>query len=155
MVTITPPKSKENTVTTITSSQQIGPQIGERCDDIEADIVTPGAISSQNTRRRDGNIVAQENTVTNASRLAQIRRDGCDDSDDISPTPMGGQYHVFQCLGMTTEEAIAIWAKQGRPVIHLGPGENCPDLAKLLAQRVIKSQHLSAIREWLRKHQRR
>jgi hypothetical protein len=73
-------------------------------------------------------------------------------SDDISPTPMGGQYHVFQCLGMTTEKAIAIWDKQGRPVIHLGPGENCSDLAKLLNQREVKTEHMSAIREWLEKY---
>ena len=76
-------------------------------------------------------------------------------SDDISPTPMGGQYHVFQCLGMTTEKAIAIWDKRGRSVIHLGPGENCHDLAKLLEQKDIKSVHLSAIREWLEKHRGR
>jgi len=152
MVTITPPKSKENTVTTITSSQQIGPQIGERCDDIEADIVTRGAISSQNTRQRDGNIVTQENIVTNAFYLSQIRRDGCDDSDDISPTLTGAQRDIIQYLGMTTEKVLAIWDKQGKPVIHLGPSENCHDLAKLLEQGDIKSEHLSAIREWLEKY---
>jgi hypothetical protein len=54
---------------------------------------------------------------------------------------------------MTKEQAIAIWDKQGRPVIHLGPGENCHDLAKLLEQRDIKPQHLAAIREWLEKRE--
>lgn len=107
---------------------------------------------------REGTMIAitppknKENTVTNAPYLSQIRRDGCDDSDDISPTLMGGQHYILQCLSMTTEKAIAIWDTQGRPVIHLGPGENCYDLAKLLEQRDIKSAHLSAIREWLEKH---
>lgn len=57
-----------------------------------------------------------------------------------------------QILGMAKEQAIAIWDKQGRPVIHLGPSENCDDLAKLLAHKNIKLEHLSAIREWLEKH---
>ena len=57
-----------------------------------------------------------------------------------------------QVLGMTLEQALAIWDKQGRPIIHLGPGENCHDLAKLLEQRNIKLEHLSAIGEWLQKH---
>lgn len=57
-----------------------------------------------------------------------------------------------QVLGTTIEQALAIWDKQGRPVIHLGLGENCLDLAKLLGQRAIKQQHLSAIKEWLEQH---
>ena len=54
-----------------------------------------------------------------------------------------------QILEMTKEQAVAIWDKQGRPIIHLSPGENCLDLAKLLEQREIKPEHLSAIKEWL------
>jgi len=57
-----------------------------------------------------------------------------------------------QILGMTIEQALVIWDKQGRPVIYLGPGENCLKLAKLLEQREIKLEHLSAIKEWLEKH---
>ena len=53
---------------------------------------------------------------------------------------------------MTKEQAIAIWDKQGRPVIHLDSRENCLDLAKLLEQSEIKPEHLLAIREWLGKH---
>ena len=60
---------------------------------------------------------------------------------------------ITESLGMTIEEALAIWDKQGRPIIHLGPGENCSDLTKLLKQGQIKPEHLSAIRGWLAKHQ--
>ena len=55
-------------------------------------------------------------------------------------------------LGMPRGQVLAIWDEQGKPIIHLGPGENCYDLAKLLPQRDIKPQHLSAIKEWLEQH---
>jgi hypothetical protein len=57
-------------------------------------------------------------------------------------------------LGMTIDEAVATWSAEGRPVIHLGPGENCLDLAKLLSHRDINERHLAAVREWLEKRQR-
>ncbi len=59
---------------------------------------------------------------------------------------------IQKILGMTIEQALAVWDRQGRPVIHLGPGENCLGLEKLLGRSDIKPQHLSAIREWLEKH---
>ncbi len=89
-------------------------------------------------------------------------RDSCDTCDvsthtedkkaskkSTKPSP---DQSIQQVLGMTVEQAIAIWDRHGRSVIHLSPSENCLDLAKLLGQRDIKPQHLSAIREWLRKH---
>lgn len=54
-------------------------------------------------------------------------------------------------LGMTVEDAIALWAKEGKPVVHLGPGENCFDLEKLLIHRDVNERHLVAVREWLEK----
>jgi hypothetical protein len=57
-------------------------------------------------------------------------------------------------LSMSIEEALAIWAAEGKPIIHLGPGENCFDLEKLLSHRDIDERHLAAIREWLEKRQR-
>ena len=75
-----------------------------------------------------------------------------DKKDSKKSTKLSPDQSVQEILGMTKEQAIAIWDKQGRPVIHLGLGENCLDLAKLLAQRDIRPQHLSAIREWLEKH---
>ena len=56
-------------------------------------------------------------------------------------------------LGMDREEALSLWAKEGKPVIHLGPGENCLDLEKLLSHRNINERHLAAVREWLEKRQ--
>jgi len=58
---------------------------------------------------------------------------------------------ISQLLGMTKEQAIAIWDKQGRPVIHLGPGENCFDLEKLLSNPDVLDRHLEAVRTWLEK----
>jgi len=52
-------------------------------------------------------------------------------------------------LGMTLKQAIAIWEKKGRPVIQLGPGENCLDLERLLRQPDVNQRHLAAVREWL------
>ena len=49
------------------------------------------------------------------------------------------------------EKAIEIWRKEGAPVIHLGPGENCFDLEKLLSNPDIKAEHLLAVRRWLDK----
>ena len=56
-------------------------------------------------------------------------------------------------IGMSIKEAVVIWTKEGKPVIHLGPGENCLDLEKLLSHRNINERHLTAIREWLEKRQ--
>jgi len=56
---------------------------------------------------------------------------------------------VEKSLGMTREHALDIWTKEGKPVIHLGTGENCLDLERLLDQRDINPRHLAAIRDWL------
>jgi len=75
------------------------------------------------------------------------------DTSDRADTDTDSDFSSLQALGMDTEEALGIWRSEGAPVIHLGPGENCLDLAKLLAQRGIKPEHLSAIRGWLEQHQ--
>ncbi len=54
---------------------------------------------------------------------------------------------------MSVTEAIASWATAGKPVIHLGPGENCFDLEKLLSNRDINDRHVTAIRQWLEERQ--
>jgi hypothetical protein len=56
-------------------------------------------------------------------------------------------------IGMSIKEALALWDLEGKPVIHLGPGENCFDLEKLLSHRSINERHLAAVREWLEKRQ--
>ena len=48
-------------------------------------------------------------------------------------------------LGMPVQKAIEIWHSKGAPVIHLGPGQNCYDLGKLLAN----PEHLEAVKNWL------
>jgi len=74
----------------------------------------------------------------------------CNDSNGKLHTLWAeGDSVILQSLGMTKEQVIAIWDREGRPLIHLGPGENCEDLAKLLSHHEIKPEHLSAIREWL------
>jgi len=57
-------------------------------------------------------------------------------------------------LGMTVEQALGIWTAEGKPLINLGPGENCSNLEKMLSHRNINERHLAAIREWLEKRQR-
>jgi hypothetical protein len=54
---------------------------------------------------------------------------------------------------MTVEEALSIWTAEGKPIIHLGPGENCFGLDKLLSHCDINERHLAAVREWLEKRQ--
>jgi len=62
------------------------------------------------------------------------------------------QDNVSQTLGMTIEQALDIWTRRGKPVIHLGPGENCFGLDKLLSHSDINPRHLSALRDWLQIH---
>jgi len=52
-------------------------------------------------------------------------------------------------FGMPMDEALALWRKMGAPVIHLGPGENCFDLERLLRHKGMSPSHLEAIRDWL------
>ena len=52
-------------------------------------------------------------------------------------------------LGMTIDEAIGIWTKEGKPVVFLGLGENCFNLEKVLKFGRINERHLDVIRKWL------
>jgi hypothetical protein len=38
---------------------------------------------------------------------------------------------------------------EGKPIIHLGPGENCFGIDKLLSNPGVKEKHLKAIKEWV------
>ena len=55
---------------------------------------------------------------------------------------------------MSIGQALSIWEEAGKPVINLGPGENCFGLEKLLSHRDINDRHLAAVREWLKGRQR-
>jgi len=63
-----------------------------------------------------------------------------------------GQDKFTQTLGMTVEQAIDIWRQEGSPVIHLGPGEDCVGLEKLLSHSDINPLHLLAVKGWLQQH---
>jgi len=78
------------------------------------------------------------------SRDFEANREGCDSCE-------GFWRDTEEKIGMSIKEAVAIWTKEGMPVIYLGPGENCPDLEKLLSHRDINERHLAAVREWLEK----
>ena len=77
----------------------------------------------------------------------EANREGCDSCE-------GFWRDTEEKIGMSIKETVAIWTKEGKPVIHLGPGENCFDLQKLLSHRDINERHLAAIREWLEERQR-
>jgi len=77
------------------------------------------------------------------------------DTKDGADTILDKENHtvVLPELGMTVEKALALWTEEGKPVIHLGPGENCLDLEKLLSHQDINERQLAAVREWLEKRQ--
>jgi len=84
-------------------------------------------------------------------------------SPDVTADTMDGADTSFEMenrdrylpeLGMTVGQALSIWEEAGKPIIHLGPGENCFGLEKLLSHRDINERHLAAIREWLEERKR-
>ena len=88
-----------------------------------------------------------------------------DDRQEVAPgtavPPGSGRNYVRKSpgtnrleivLGMLVEKAIELWRTEGAPVIHLGPGENCLDLEKLLANSEIADRHLEAVKAWLQQH---
>jgi hypothetical protein len=60
-----------------------------------------------------------------------------------------GKVDIARVLGMSVGQAIDVWTKAGKPVIHLYPGENCYGLDTLLNHTDILPRHLEAIKDWL------
>ncbi len=148
------PKSSENTVVTVAPLHSDRIPYPEKCNGIDGSTVADGETPLQNQCGRNGAEAkrndAHKTPLQSEQPCSQIQPQRCNDSNDKLHTLLAeGESVILESLGMTKEQAIAIWDKQGRPVIHLGPGENCQDLVKLLEQRDIKPEHLSAIREWL------
>ena len=85
--------------------------------------------------------------VQEPSQDFEAVREGCDGCE-------GFQQDKEKELGISIIEALALWEAEGKPIIYLGPGENCFDLEKLLSHRDINERHLAVIREWLEKRQR-
>ena len=54
---------------------------------------------------------------------------------------------------MDKELILTLYVKLGRPLIHLGPGENCFDLELLLEPgNPLMQRHCDAIMEWYEKN---
>jgi hypothetical protein len=92
-----------------------------------------------------GDLVAQDDHIKEKGQLNQISFE----NDPLLKTD--GQVNIEAVLGMSAEDAIAIWRSEGASVIHLGPGKNCEDLTKLLSNPDVSECHLGAIRTWLDK----
>jgi len=77
------------------------------------------------------------------------------DTKNGADTILDKENHVVVLpeLGMTVDKALALWTEKGKPVIHIGPGENCLDLEKLFSHQDINERHLAAVRAWLEKRQ--
>lgn len=43
---------------------------------------------------------------------------------------------------------VEFWDSVGRPIVHLGPGENCDDLRRLLSNSDVLPRHLEAVTKW-------
>jgi hypothetical protein len=80
----------------------------------------------------------------NSEASSGMRADNADVSDIL-------YRDTEEKIGMSINEALEIWTKEGRPVIHLGPGENCFNLEKVLTFGRNNERHLAVIKEWLEK----
>ncbi len=81
------------------------------------------------------------------SQGSEANCDGCDSNE-------GFLADTEEKLGMSIGKAITMWIEEGKPVIYLGPGENCFNLEKLLRRRDINDRHLAAVRNWLDQQRR-
>jgi hypothetical protein len=86
---------------------------------------------------------SEQNSFADSEAETKELKESKDFSEDKAETK------IIPILGMTLKQAIAIWERKGRPVIHLGPGENCLDLERLLRHPDVNQRHLAAVREWL------
>jgi hypothetical protein len=73
--------------------------------------------------------------------------------DPMEPVAVQETDPLEDFLHMTREQIVDIWEEAGKPIINLGPGENCFGLDKLLSHRDINERHLAAVRAWLEKRQ--
>ena len=85
------------------------------------------------------NTVQENDTLNNTSLTSDLLSKA---DDTLNPEAV---------LGMPVEKAIEIWRSEGAPLIHLGAGENCHDLEKLLKSTNVKPEHLQAVKTWLDK----
>lgn len=76
-----------------------------------------------------------------------VTADTMDGADTI--LEKGNRDRYIPEVGMPVEQAIDIWEKAGKPVIHLYPGESCYGLDTLLSHTDILPRHLLAVKDWL------
>jgi hypothetical protein len=88
----------------------------------------------------------------NIEASPDVKADTMDGADTILEE--GNHDRYLTELGMTVGQALSIWEEAGKPIIHLGPGENCFGLEKLLSHRDINERHLEAVKHWLEERQR-
>ena len=94
------------------------------------------------TNQTVGEVINKDSETNHPQSVGSVGSVGS--ADDTLNTPEA-------VLGMPVEKAIEFWRKQGAPVIHLGPGDNCFDLAELLSRPDVPGHHLEAVRAWLEK----
>ncbi len=126
-------------------SQPSRPGVEPRCEGFSEGVneeTEPSQLSpSDSGQLREGFPSEQE-----PSQDFEANREGCDSCE-------GFRKDTEEKIGMSIREVLALWTAEGRPVIHLGPGENCFDLERLLDHRDINPRHLAAIHDWLMKRE--
>jgi len=118
------------------------PDVAPRCEGSGEGFAEPAEPSQDSEAVREGFGVGDE-----PSQGFEANREGCDSCE-------GFWEDTEKKLGMSIKEVLAVWTAEGKPVIHLGPGENCFDLEKLLSHRNINERHLAAIKSWLEQPQK-
>jgi hypothetical protein len=91
----------------------------------------------------------QDCHIENVGNVNQISFENA--SQGIGIGNVNPNSHHEAILGMPDKKALEIWRSRGAPVIHLGPGENCLDLEKLLSNPNTPEKHLLAVKAWLDK----
>jgi hypothetical protein len=127
-------------------SQPSHPDVEPRCEGLGEGVGEPNE-PSQLPHSNEEPIREGSPGDEKPSQDFEANREGCDSCE-------GFWKDTEEKLGMSIGEATALWSAEGKPVIYLGPGENCFDLEKLLSHRDINERHLAAVREWLEKRQR-
>ena len=84
------------------------------------------------------NLPAEEEAEKTKVELAE------ENSQNSPPTTKRGE---FSCRA-NTDGLIELWESLGRPIIHLGPGEKCEDLRRLLDNANVLPRHLETVLNW-------
>ncbi len=86
--------------------------------------------------------------------IPTIPRNACDiysSSSDGKQVSHDAINSIETILGRTVVKAVEVWRAKGAPPIHLGPSEDCVDLAKMLKDPDVKPEDLAAVKAWLEK----